>query len=155
MRRKAPGHFAVHTTPGEAVRAYVPDPLPPKPPIRWDPALLKLQQLAAAAVGRLDGITALMPEPARRLLDVFNADRQRIQADPRMPASVLKVHHHFQTHPIASAKAVSAGECLTPATVGKALGHLERLGILKEITGGLRNRLFVYDQTLELLREGT
>lgn len=33
MKRDSPGHDQTSTTLGEAVRAYVPAPLPPSPPI--------------------------------------------------------------------------------------------------------------------------
>jgi hypothetical protein len=44
---------------------------------------------------------------------------------------------------------------LTPPTVGKALAGLERLGIVREITGRRRDRVFVYDRYLAVLAEGT
>ena len=40
-------------------------------------------------------------------------------------------------------------------TVSNSVEHLERLGILKEITGRQRSRLFVYDGYLSILGEGT
>ena len=45
---------------GEAVRAFVPPPLPPNPPIEMLPLLRKLGD-AERALGRLDGITVLLP----------------------------------------------------------------------------------------------
>ncbi|HXC16863.1 MAG TPA: Fic family protein [Holophagaceae bacterium] len=64
MKRLHTGTYAVSTTSGEAVKAFVPDPLPPQPPIEWTPRLLALQQRAALALGRLDGVTSLLPDPA-------------------------------------------------------------------------------------------
>jgi Fic family protein len=46
---------------GERVRAYVPPPLPPDPPIQLD-ALLERLSAADRALGRLDGITTLLPD---------------------------------------------------------------------------------------------
>jgi hypothetical protein len=40
-------------------------------------------------------------------------------------------------------------------TVAKAFDHLGRLGILREITGRERRRLFVYEPYLQILNEGT
>lgn len=64
MQRELTGHYAIQTTLGEEVRAFVPNPLPPDPPIVWDVSLLSAQQRAATALGRLDGITTLLPDPA-------------------------------------------------------------------------------------------
>ncbi len=40
-------------------------------------------------------------------------------------------------------------------TVAKSLDHMRRLGILREITGRERHRLFVYEPYLAILNEGT
>ena len=70
-------------------------------------------------------------------------------------ASVLHVHQHLQGRPIASSGGICRAEGLTPATVNKALDHLVGLGLVKEITGGQRNRLFAYDRVVKILAEGT
>lgn len=64
MKRSLTGTYRTTTTAGEAVRAFVPDPLPPRPPVEWAPSLVSLQQKAALALGRLDGVTSLLPDPA-------------------------------------------------------------------------------------------
>jgi Fic family protein len=45
---------------GERVRAYVPAPLPPDPPLDLG-RLMRLYERALAAVGRLDGVTTILP----------------------------------------------------------------------------------------------
>jgi len=47
---------------GETVRAFVPAPLPPHPPIRLDAQLQDILERANLAVGRLDGVATLLPE---------------------------------------------------------------------------------------------
>lgn len=54
------GYFATTTYVGETVRAFVPHPLPPSPPIIWD-NLHAPSQKATHALGRLDGVTTLLP----------------------------------------------------------------------------------------------
>jgi Fic family protein len=44
---------------------------------------------------------------------------------------------------------------LSAPTAGKALETLEQLGIVREITGRRRSRVYVYGQYLELLSRGT
>jgi len=48
---------------GEAVRAFVPHPLPPTPPLDLSGRLLQRLEQAQFAVGRLDSITTLLPGP--------------------------------------------------------------------------------------------
>lgn len=44
-------------------RAFVPKPLPPDPPLRWDADLMPLLSAADQAVGRLDGLARSLPNP--------------------------------------------------------------------------------------------
>jgi Fic/DOC family N-terminal len=46
----------------EAVRAFVPPPLPPVPPVELG-GLMALVERANRALGRLDGITSILPSP--------------------------------------------------------------------------------------------
>ena len=48
---------------GEAYQAYVPAPLPPDPPLKMEELYLSLDQ-ASVALGRLDGIRLLLPDPS-------------------------------------------------------------------------------------------
>ena len=63
MIRQATGRYEVTTTAGEAVRAFVPDPLPPVPAIDLTGERQRLLEQALLACGRLDGISALLPDP--------------------------------------------------------------------------------------------
>lgn len=63
MKRGPTGHFEETTTAGETVRAFVPDPLPPTPPLDLATGTEKLLEAALLACGRLDGVAALLPEP--------------------------------------------------------------------------------------------
>ena len=92
---------------------------------------------------------------AQRLLGLFAEDRKRIQETGRIAGSVLQVHHYLQGRPISSATAISTAVQLSSATVNKTLQILIQLGMVREITGGQRNRLFAYSQVLEILSEGT
>jgi Fic family protein len=47
---------------GEKVQAFVPSPLPPKPPIVWTPELQDKFDRALLALGRLDSVSALLPD---------------------------------------------------------------------------------------------
>lgn len=56
------GTFITSTVGGEAVRSFLPPPLPPVPPLVLEP-LTALLDKATAALGRLDGVTTILPAP--------------------------------------------------------------------------------------------
>lgn len=57
------GRWATAETAGENVRAYVPQSLPPNPPLDLG-RLARLIGRAEQALGRLDGMTAVLPSPS-------------------------------------------------------------------------------------------
>ncbi|THD10994.1 Fic family protein [Metallibacterium scheffleri] len=63
MQRGPTGRYEVTTTAGETVRAFVPAPLPPVPPLDLAGARQRRLEQALLACGRLDAVTALLPEP--------------------------------------------------------------------------------------------
>ena len=63
MERGLTGYYVTNKNFGETVRAFVPHPLPPEPPLVIDGDLDDLLESAAVAVGRLDGISAVLPDP--------------------------------------------------------------------------------------------
>ncbi|MDH7504343.1 MAG: Fic family protein [Verrucomicrobiota bacterium] len=63
MRRGLTGQYRITAAGGETVRAFVPLPLPPKPPVELSPERQRRLEHALLAVGRLDAITALLPDP--------------------------------------------------------------------------------------------
>ena len=62
MHRGPTGIYDTSTTSGEAVRAFVPNTLPPVPPIELAGKRQQLLERANLACGRLDAITALLPD---------------------------------------------------------------------------------------------
>ena len=94
-------------------------------------------------------------ETAQQLLDLSNKDRDKISGLGRAAASTLQVHRALMEHPIATSGSLVEKTGITPATVNKALGHLEQLGIVKELTAQKRNRLFSYAGYIEIMSRGT
>ncbi len=62
MKRKLQGKYVTISTVGEEVRAFVPSPLPPDPPIDWTPKLREKFDSALIALGKLDSVSVLLPE---------------------------------------------------------------------------------------------
>jgi Fic family protein len=63
MRRDATGRYASSAAGGETVRAFVPHPLPPAPPLDLTGERQTLLERATLALGRLDSIALLLPDP--------------------------------------------------------------------------------------------
>ena len=61
MYRSVPGRYVTVPSPGEPFQAFVPMPLPPQPPVEWSPSLRRRFDDALVALGRLDAVTALLP----------------------------------------------------------------------------------------------
>jgi Fic family protein len=63
LKRGLTGHYEVIRVGGEEVRAFIPDPLPPNPPLELTTSRQRLLEKATLALGRLDSITLLLPDP--------------------------------------------------------------------------------------------
>jgi len=94
-------------------------------------------------------------DTAQQLLYLSNRDRDKISGLARAATSTLRVHRALMEHPIATSGSLVEKTGITPATVNKALGHLEQLGIVKELTAQKRNRLFSYAGYVEIMSRGT
>ncbi len=60
-----------------------------------------------------------------------------------------------QSHPITTIPAATKKLGLTALTVRSAVESLEKLGIIREITGKQRDRIYVYDCYVKIFDEGT
>ena len=59
MKRDRTGRYETIAAGGETVPAFIPDPLPPTPPVEMDGALAEALEAAGLALGRLDGASHL------------------------------------------------------------------------------------------------
>lgn len=94
-------------------------------------------------------------DAATRIVDLFKEDRERISAQSDRAGSSLRIHELFQQHPFLTANQLVEYTGLSAPTVNAALADLQRFGILEEITGRKRGRVFSYRAYLTILSEGT
>jgi Fic family protein len=94
-------------------------------------------------------------EAATRIVELFKRDRERITAESERAGSALRVHELLQTQPYLTSNQLVDRTGLTAPTVNAALADLERLGIVEEVTGRKRGRVFAYRGYLAILNEGT
>jgi cell filamentation protein, protein adenylyltransferase len=94
-------------------------------------------------------------QTARRLVELFERDRQRIQAIGRLAGSALRVHDVLQRRPLSTIAGLGVATGLSVPTVTTALNALARLRVVREVTGRRRNRVYSYVRYVRILSEGT
>jgi len=87
----------------------------------------------------------------RRVIGVFQEDRNRLRELGRLAPSSLLVQEALQSKPLATVTGLTKTTNLTAPTVTLALRELERLGIVQEMTGRVRGRIYSYARFLKAL----
>ncbi|MCS6954630.1 MAG: Fic family protein [Bryobacteraceae bacterium] len=90
-------------------------------------------------------------QTAHELLALFAADRARILPLGRAAANALRIFDVLRHRPVANIKLMAARAGVSFATAARAVEALQELGIVREITGRARERVFVYGGYLDLL----
>jgi Fic family protein len=93
-------------------------------------------------------------DAATRIVRLFEKDRERIRTSRARVGSLLRVHDVLQKHPCVTSPQLAAATGLTKPTVNSVLGDLTELGILREVTGKQRGRVWAYHTYLAILDEG-
>jgi Fic family protein len=93
-------------------------------------------------------------ETAGRLLRLFESDHQKLHALGRKGMSALKLHDILQRKPVVTAPRLVADHRFSAPTANAALQRMIEQGIVREITGYARNRVFAYAEYLRTLSEG-
>lgn len=93
-------------------------------------------------------------QTAQRLVALFQQDSQRIQVSGRIAASALRLLDALRRRPLSNLGQLCHDSGMTFPTATKAMLKLMELGVVRELTGHRRNRLFVYDAYLNILNEG-
>ena len=92
-------------------------------------------------------------QTAKRLVDLFQHDTQRVQGEGGRSANVLRVLDTLRQRPLCSLRQLGSSAGISFPTASKAMLALVEMGIARELTGQRRNRVFVYDAYLNILNE--
>ena len=106
----------------------------------------------------LDGVATTAQSAvttAHRLLGLFRDDAARVQGLGRAAANALRVFDALRERPLSTLPALTEYTGASYPTVARAVEALQRLGIVSEITGRKRERVFSYRRYLDILNEGT
>ncbi len=94
-------------------------------------------------------------ETAQAIIKLFNTDRTKVEKSGRSTATILTLHTYLQRNPISNTTKMKKTCGLVLPSILRALKVLEELGIVKEITGKERHKVFVYREYLDILSKGT
>jgi len=94
-------------------------------------------------------------QAARRLFNQVNADRRNVAAHKAATVPTVRLFDHLTRHPMLTSKTARKLLESTKPTTGKALDALVQAGVLEEITGKKRDRVFAYRAYLDILAEDT
>ncbi len=104
-----------------------------------------------------DGIAATSGQAvdtAQRLLQLFQGDRERLRKTGRIAGTSLQLHEAFSRNPLRTTPLLVRETGLSKPAVGRGLATLQSLGMLREITGKQRYKIFAYQPYLDILSEG-
>lgn len=93
-------------------------------------------------------------DTAQRLLKIFSEDEKLIALAAR-GSGALRTYGALRERPVATIADLAKRAGLSFPTVSKSVAALEKAGIIREMTGGRRDRVFVYGRYLDVLNEGT
>ena len=93
---------------------------------------------------------------AQALNQLLATDTARLATLGRLTGSARQILDALFAHPIQNIAALNTATGLAPATIGKVLDALQdQLGIVHELTGQKRNRVYAYRAYLTLLNQET
>lgn len=90
----------------------------------------------------------------QQLMAVAQEDAVRIRQQGRASTTLQRLHETLLKRPIASPKWLTKNTDLAPATVASGLRTLEQMGILEELTGKQRDKVYAYTRYIEILDQG-
>jgi Fic family protein len=94
-------------------------------------------------------------DTARQLVGIIEEDRRRIQTQRRRAGSALRVHDVLKARPLLTLKEIARRSELSFPAAAAGMEKLLELGIGREITGKMRNRVFAYARYIDVLNAGT
>ena len=88
-------------------------------------------------------------ETARAAMKLFEEDQKTIKE--RAAPTAFIIYDRLKKDIVVNSKNLTRSSSKSQASVLRALKELEKLGVVKEITQGKRNKVFVYKKYLDLL----
>jgi len=104
----------------------------------------------------LQGVRDTANQAARmagKIDKLFQADKEKIERFGRGASSALLVYRYAQVNPLFSIRNAAREAKVSFPTASSAVARMTEAGILRESSGKRRDRLFLYEQYLDLLNQ--
>jgi Fic family protein len=132
MERRETGMYIPVSTVGETVRAFVPGPLPPQPPLELNKALQEAGNRAYLTLGRLDSAAAFLPDTS-----VF-------------------LYQYIRKEAVLSSQIEGTQSSLSDLMLFEIDGAPGvPLDDVREMTGRKRDRVYLYDRCIQIVSQET
>ena len=168
MKTNRAGKFMSEGKSESAYKSFVPNNLPPNPSLCYDDELIYLVSEANRYIGRLDEITDILIAPiffvymyarkeavdkARKIKALREIDTVKVQSLLRISENAIKLYNHLFNKPTVS---IDSGVCilleLSYPNAEKMIDKFIDLGILKLFVERKRNKIYVYNDYLQLFK---
>ncbi|HEV3049395.1 MAG TPA: Fic family protein [Longimicrobium sp.] len=101
----------------------------------------------------VDAVARQAADTTLALRELFQVDQQRVMTLGRAAVSALRVYEVLKERIVVSIPRAAQETGLTWPTVNDALRRLLQLGIVREVSGRNRARVYVYQRQLDLLNQ--
>jgi Fic family protein len=91
---------------------------------------------------------------ARTLMHLSAADAETLHTQHRQSGTLTRMHQSLLKRPIVTAAWLQKQTSMAPATIQSGLQKLEQLGIVQELTGKQRDRVYAYKNYFAILDQG-
>jgi Fic family protein len=92
---------------------------------------------------------------AQKMLSTFEDDEKKIDTLGRAKGSAIKVFELFKTKPLNTVPSIAKSLNTSQPTARASVNHLIDLGILTEVSGRERDKMYCYEDYMNILNEGT
>ena len=89
----------------------------------------------------------------QKILSLLEEDREKIKTMGKSGSSALIIHDVLHKAPIADSKTIAKRCSLSIPSVNVSIKHLIELGIVTEVTGRSRNKIYTYKKYLDIFSE--
>ena len=93
------------------------------------------------------------PSQPTKLHEMATEDQEKVRGLGRQSGSALRVHNTLLTKPLNTVSLLSRRTGLVPNTVIASLKALAELGIVEEMTGRKRHRVYLYSRCMQIMSE--
>ena len=125
-------------------KSFVPTPLPPNPAIEIDEVMMNLLISANDAIITIEALSKLHERNVKTLKNIG-----------RMSKNALIIFEYLEKDPIIEIGRTAKILGLSFNTTANVVNRLSDFGILVQIDNRQRNRVFAYQEYLDILKSGT